>query len=264
MTNIDEFKTKLKNGESISMVTCYDYTSARIIDASNIDSILIGDSAAMVMHGHSTTINATVEMMVTHIAAVRRGAPEIFLVADMPFLAHRRDLNFAMDAVTTLMQAGANAIKIEGACDHLKIIKHIVDSGVPVMGHLGLTPQSVYQLGGFKVQGRNDESEKMITEDAANLQGAGCFSLVLELVPAPLAKKITDRLEIPTIGIGAGPDTSGQILVFQDLLGMNEGFRPKFLRTYLDGFDLIKEALNNYVTDVRIGSFPAAEESFQK
>lgn len=264
MTTIDEFNTKLKNGESISMVTCYDYTAARIIAASNIDSILIGDSAAMVMHGHSTTINATVEMMVTHIAAVRRGAAEIFLVADMPFLAHRRELNFAMAAVSSLMQAGANAVKIEGACGHLEIIKHIVDSGVPVMGHLGLTPQSVYQLGGFKVQGRNDEAEKMITEDAVSLQNAGCFSMVLELIPAPLAKKITAGLGIPTIGIGAGPDTSGQILVFQDLLGMNRGFQPKFLRTYLAGFDLIKEALNNYVTDVRTGSFPAPAESFQK
>ena len=257
----NDFLEKKKSGEKIAMVTCYDYSSARIVNESEIDAILVGDSAAMVMHGYETTVNATVKMMTSHVRAVRKGAPDKFLVADMPFLVHRKGRELAMDAVDEFVRAGAQAVKIEGARGHLDLIRYIVESGIPVMGHLGLTPQSVHQLGGYRVQGRGEDSRKLC-EDATALQEAGVFSLVLELVPVSLAKRITRDLFIPTIGIGAGLETSGQILVFQDLLGMNPGFKPKFLRTYLDGYHQIQTALNNFSADVKNGRFPSKEESF--
>lgn len=262
MINIKEFGGKLADRVPITLVTGYDYTSAQIINASTVDAILVGDSAAMVMHGFDTTINATVDMMATHVAAVRRGTPDKVVIADMPFLAHRQNQSCTMTAVDRLMKAGANAVKIEGGRAQIDIIRYIVESGIPVMGHLGLTPQSVHQLGGFKVQGRDQSAEQSILDDSRLLEEAGCFAIVLEMVPAPLAKKVTEQLSIPTIGIGAGPHTSGQVLVFQDLLGMNPNFKPKFLRTYLDGYELIKSALDNYAGDVRSGTFPSPKESF--
>ena len=263
MININEFGSKKAAREPITLVTGYDYTTAQIINASTIDAILVGDSAAMVIHGYDTTINATIEMMVAHVAAVCRGAPDKLVIVDMPFLAHRHDQRHTMAAIDTLMKAGANAVKIEGGRAHVDIIRYIVDSGIPVMGHLGLTPQSVHQLGGFRVQGRDKIAGQSILEDSKLLAEAGCFALLLELVPALLAQRITKHLLIPTIGIGAGPHTSGQVLVYQDLLGMNPGFKPKFLRTYLEGFELIKSALDNYATDVRTGRFPGPKESFK-
>ncbi len=251
-----------QRGEKIAMVTCYDYTSACIVNQSDIDIVLVGDSAAMVMHGYESTVPATVEMMSAHVAAVRRGMPDKFLVADMPFLAHRKGHEKSMDAVDALMKAGANAVKIEGGRDHLKSIRYIVKSGVPVMGHLGLTPQSVNQIGGWKVQGREDSQAEQIIEDAKSLEAVGVFALVLEMVPADLAEQVTVELAIPTIGIGAGPETSGQVLVFQDVLGMNPSFHPKFLRTYMDGLGQIQSALNTYTKDVKEGMFPNADESF--
>lgn len=262
MKTIRGFQRLKDSGEPISMVTCYDATSAAIVNASNIDAILIGDSAAMVMHGFDSTINANLDMLAAHVAAVRKGAPDKFLIADMPFLAHRKSLERTMDAVEKLMHAGAQAIKIEGIDHQAPIIPHIVKSGVPVMGHLGLTPQSVHQLGGWVVQGKSLDTESAIMEDAKTLEEQGCFALVLEMVPATLANQVTQDLSIPTIGIGAGPETSGQILVFQDLLGMNAEFKPKFLRTYLNGFELIQSALNTYTQDVKVRSFPSTEESF--
>ena len=251
------------SGEPIVMVTCYDAWSARIIAGSPVDCILVGDSAAMVMHGHDTTIPATVEMMVAHVKAVRRGAPDRLIIADMPFLAHRRGLAAAMEAVGALMQAGANAVKLEGAGDNLETVRHIVASGVPVMGHIGLTPQSIHQLGGYKVQGRDEVVARRLLADANDLQAAGCFAVVLECVPAPLAREISDQLTVPTIGIGAGPHTTGQVLVLQDLLGMDQAFQPKFLRTYLDGAGLIADALTRWAADVREQRFPTEEESYQ-
>jgi 3-methyl-2-oxobutanoate hydroxymethyltransferase len=249
-------------GQPITMVTCYDTWSARIINATDIDCILVGDSVAMVMHGHDTTIPADVDMMRLHTAAVRRGAPDRLVIADMPFLAHRKGIRTTMDAVDTLIKAGGQAVKVEGGSS-VDTIRHIVDSGVPVMGHLGLTPQSINKLGGFRVQGRGDEAAGRIRDDAARLQDAGCFAIVLELVPAELAAEITEALEIPTIGIGAGPGTSGQVLVLQDLLGMQPDFKPHFLRTYLDGFELLREALLSYDRDVKSRAYPAQEESYQ-
>ncbi|NOZ74256.1 MAG: 3-methyl-2-oxobutanoate hydroxymethyltransferase [FCB group bacterium] len=262
MHSINLFLKRYREHQPLTMVTCYDYTSARIVNATAMDAVLVGDSVAMVMHGYDTTINADLDMMVRHVAAVRRGMPDKFLIADMPFLTHRHSRDKVLNSVDKLMKAGAEAIKIEGARGHAPMIRHIVDSGVPVMGHLGLTPQSVHALGGYKLQGRNLETRQIILNDARVLEEVGCFSLVLEMVPAPLAKEITSILNIPTIGIGAGPDTSGQVLVFQDVLGMNNEFNPKFLRTYLNGFGLIRDALNRFAEDVRNRSFPSDKESF--
>jgi len=245
------------------MVTCYDTWSARIIAATDIDCILVGDSVAMVMHGHDTTIPADVDMMRLHVAAARRGAPELLLIADMPFLAHRKGLRPAMEAVDVLMKAGAQGVKIEGAGDTVDLIRHIVDSGVPVMGHLGLTPQSIHAFGGYRVQGRSEQAAAAIRAEAVRLQEAGCFALVLEVVPSALASEVTEALDIPTIGIGAGPHTSGQVLVLQDLLGMQPEFRPHFLRTFLDGFELLREALGRYDEAVKSGSYPSDEESYR-
>ncbi len=262
MKSVRDFKKMKVDGRKISLVTCYDFTSARIVNDSSIDAILVGDSAANVMHGYETTINATLEMMEFHVRAVRRGAPNKFLIADMPFLAHRKGIQEAMYAVDILMKAGAEVVKIEGAGDNLEIITHIVNSGVPVMGHLGLTPQSIHQLGGYKVQGKEEEAAKKLLQEAEALEKAGIFSLVLELVSATLAERVTKTLSVPTIGIGAGSKTSGQVLVWHDLLGMNKGFNPKFLRKYLNGYKLIREALNQYDTDIKNKKFPSKEESF--
>ena len=251
------------DGRTISMVTCYDAWSARIIAASEVDVILVGDSAAMVVHGHDTTIPADLDMMSLHVSAVRKGAPATLIVADMPFLAHRHGIDRSMTAVERLIRSGGQAVKIEGANGTVDTVRHIVDSGVDVMGHLGLTPQSVHQLGGFKVQGRETAVADRLVDDARRLEDAGCVALVLELVPSELAREITEALAIPTIGIGAGPHTSGQVLVLQDLLGMDLEFKPRFLRTYLDGFNLLREALDQYADDVRSGAFPSNKESFK-
>ncbi len=246
----------------ISMVTCYDATSAAIVEASNVDCILVGDSVAMTMHGHSTTLPATVEMMAFHVAAVRRGAPTKFLISDLPFLAHRGSLESTMNAVRAVMVAGAQAVKIEGIDGSFETIKHIVESGVPVIGHLGLTPQSVHGLGGFKVQATSQAAGDALLEQALRVQKAGAFALVLECVPSEIAARVTAALDIPTIGIGAGPACSGQVLVFQDLLGLNASFKPKFVRKYADGFTFVTEALNRYHADVIEGTFPAPKESY--
>jgi 3-methyl-2-oxobutanoate hydroxymethyltransferase len=262
MTNIHKFKKMWNDGSKISIVTCYDYWSAKIIDQSNIDAVLVGDSTAMVMHGYKTTTNADIEMMELHVAAVRKGINNKFIIGDMPFLAHRKGIKWLMDGVDRIIKAGANAVKIEGAGDTLKMITHVVNSGIPVMGHIGLTPQSINQIGGFIVQGKQNGSSEKLIRDAIELEKAGVFAIVLELVPEELAEKITEAVNIPTIGIGAGNKTSGQVLVLQDLLGMDNEFSPKFLRKYMDGFSLISEALNKYDSGVKSQAFPSKEESY--
>jgi 3-methyl-2-oxobutanoate hydroxymethyltransferase len=244
------------------MVTCYDYSSARAVDQSSVDCILVGDSLAMTMHGFPNTLSATTEMMAMHTAAVARGAPSKFIVGDMPFLSYRKGLKEAMDCVHELMSAGAHSVKLEGVRGHGDIVRHIVDSGVPVMGHLGLTPQSVNQLGGMKVQAKTDVAVELLASQAHELEDAGCFALVLECVPAEAARKVTELLKIPTIGIGAGPGVSGQVLVYQDLLGLNPSFKPKFLRTYASAFEIIQAALDSYDDDVKGGKFPSQDESY--
>ncbi|MFO1257994.1 MAG: 3-methyl-2-oxobutanoate hydroxymethyltransferase [Gammaproteobacteria bacterium] len=256
--NILDFAKMKKNNQKISMVTCYDFWSAKIISQSNIDCILVGDSTAMVSHGHKSTLPATVEMMASHISAVAKGADNKFIVGDMPFCSYSKGLEQTMFAAERIMQAGSHAIKLEGAVDP-KLITHIVNAGIPVMGHLGLTPQSMHVLGGFKVQGKDVSDAQKIREEAKTLQDAGCFAIVLECIPHRVAKEITDCLMIPTIGIGAGPCTSGQVLVLQDLLGC-QTFKPKFLKTYMDGFNMIKNALNQYDNEVKDLVFPNLDE----
>lgn len=258
--NTYDFQFMKENNKKISMITCYDYWSACIISQSQIDCILVGDSLAMVMYGYSTTLSATVPMMAQHIQAVVKGAPNKFLIGDMPFCSYRKDLTASMTSIEKLMQSGANAIKLEGADGNLKLIHHIIKSGIPVMGHLGLTPQSIHAIGGFKVQGKNQSAADKLKKDAKALADAGCFALVLECVPSNLAKEITNSIVIPTIGIGAGPHTSGQVLVLQDLLGMNSQFKPKYLKKFLNGFELIKDALNDFNKEVKASAFPNIEE----
>lgn len=260
--NVQDFQKMKDERRKISMITCYDYSSARAVADSNIDCILVGDSLAMTMHGYPTTLSATTTMMALHTAAVAKGAPAKFIIGDLPFLSYRKGLKDAMDAVHELMSAGAHAVKLEGVRGHADIVRHIVDSGVPVMGHLGLTPQSVHGLGGMKVQARTNAAVKILTSQARELEDAGCFALVLECVPPQGARTVTDLLRIPTIGIGAGPHVSGQVLVYQDMLGLNPGFKPKFLRVYANTFDAIRTALNAYDNDVKSGAFPSASESY--
>ena len=260
--NILDFKACKVRGEKIVMLTCYDYTSARIVQDSDVDVILVGDSAAMVMHGYGTTIPADIEMMCRHIESVSRGTKNKFIVGDMPFLSFRQSLTDNMRAVASVMKAGAHAVKLEGIEGNVETITHIVKSGVPVMGHLGLTPQSVNQLGGFRVQGRGDSAAAILREEALACEQAGCFAIVLECVPDELATEITGMLNIPTIGIGAGAGTDGQVLVMQDLLGLSSDFKPKFVRKYLDGRSVLLEAFNAYANDVKNGSFPATDESY--
>ncbi len=257
------FKAKKIEQRKISISTCYDYTSAQIINSTEIDAILVGDSVSMVIHGHSSTVHATMDMMAMHTAAVSKGAPDKFLIADMPFLSYRKSTCDTLNNVQLLMKQGAHAIKLEGTEGNLETIRHIVDSGVPVMGHLGLTPQFVNQFGGFKVQGKNATQAKEIHRQAIQLQEAGCFSIVLECVPSPLGEQITQKINIPTIGIGAGPHTDGQILVFQDFLGMQKNFQPKFVKKYLNGFDLIQKSLNSFHQDIVNQSFPSKQESYE-
>lgn len=262
MQSILDFQKMKLQGKKISMLTCYDYTSAKIVAASNADCILVGDSLAMTMHGHDSTLAATPELMALHIEAVRRGAPRKFIVGDMPFLAHRGSIDNTMNAVHLLMKSGAQAIKIEGIDGSEKTISHIVESGVPVMGHLGLTPQSVHKLGGFKVQATEENALEIIMSQARRLESCGVFALVLECIPSHIAAKVTEFLQIPTIGIGAGNSCSGQVLVMQDLLGLSQDFHPKFLRHYLGGFELLKEAFNHFDSDVKSGEFPNEKESY--
>ena len=260
---VQDFGKRKRDGVPISMVTCYDAWSAALIAETDIDCVLIGDSLAMVVYGHETTLPVDIDTMAAHTAAVRRGAPSTFLIGDMPFLSYRRGLEASMDNVAKLMQAGAQAVKLEGVSGNTELIRHLVESGIPVMGHLGLTPQSVHKLGGFKVQARGDAAAADLIESAGELQEVGCFAVVLEAVPEAVAAEVTSALEIPTIGIGAGRHVDGQVLVLQDLLGVTTAFRPKFVRTWMDGSTLIRDALHAYHRDVTEGRFPNGEESYE-
>ncbi len=262
MKSILEFKKFKEENKKISMITCYDYWSAKIIDESNIDAVLVGDSTAMVMHGYETTINADIEMMCFHVAAVKRGLKNKLLIVDLPFLAHRKGKNYLIESIDKLMKCGAQAIKIEGADDNIDLIQYIVKTGIPVMGHLGLTPQSYFQLGGYRLQGKDKLSAEKIISDSKKLEAAGCFAIVLEMIPSEISREITQVLTIPTIGIGAGLFTDGQILVLQDMLGLNRDFQPKFLRKYLNGYELILNSLNNFDDDVKKRNYPNENESY--
>ena len=260
MKTIVDFARAKREQLPIVMLAAYDALMARVIAASEADAILVGDSVAMVVHGFPSTVHATVDMMVTHTAAVRRGAPDMVVVADMPFLSVRRGRQAATDAAGALMQAGATAVKIEGVTGHEDVIAHLVASGIPVMGHLGLTPQSVHQFGGYRLQGRAPAEAERLKREAETLEELGAFALVLECVPATLAAAITEARNIPTIGIGAGAQTAGQVLVLSDLLGLDPKFQPRFARRYVEGHELVRDAVNRFVGDVRGAQFPARGE----
>ena len=260
---ITDFYSYTKPGRKISMLTAYDYTLAALAAESAVDCVLVGDSLAMVMHGHPSTLAATADLMALHTAAVARAVKDKLLVGDMPFLSARKGLGPAMEAVEKLARAGAQAVKIEGLDGHGDIISHIIKSDIPVMGHLGLTPQSVNKFGGYRTQGRDQASAEKLAEQALELERLGCFALVLECVPASLAERITGLLKIPVIGIGAGPYTDGQVLVMQDMLGLYCE-PPSFVKKYLDGRRLVVEALNNFDSEVKSSVFPEIKDGNNK
>jgi 3-methyl-2-oxobutanoate hydroxymethyltransferase len=257
---IIDFSRAKREQQPIVMIAAYDALMSRIVAESSADAILVGDSAAMVVHGFPSTIHATVEMMRVHVAAVRRGAPDLMIVADMPFLSVRRGRTAAADAAGALMQAGANAVKVEGVSGHEDVIEHLVGSGIPVMGHLGLMPQAVHQLGGYRLQGREPADAERLRREASRLEELGAFAYVLECVPEALARRISGERTIPSIGIGAGPGTDGQVLVLSDLLGLDARFQPRFARRYLEGHDLVRTAIDHFGRDVRAAEFPARAE----
>ena len=262
MQAVTEFARSKAEGRKISIITAYDAWSARIVARSSVDAILVGDSAAMVMHGHDTTVPATVGLMASHTRAVARSAGGKFLIADLPFMSFRKGKHAAMRAVETLVRSGADAVKLEGVDGHEDVIAQILGSGVPVMGHVGLTPQSIHQFGGFRVQGRSDMDAARIVGQAHALEDLGCFAIVLECVPAELGARITSELACPTIGIGAGGATDGQVLVLHDLLGLGPD-PPRFVRRYLDGERLLTCALNQFDADVKATRFPTSSESYR-
>lgn len=252
-----------EQGEKIAMLTAYDYSMARLVDAAGIDVILVGDSAANVMAGYSTTLPITVDEMITYASGVVRGVKRSFVVCDMPFGSYQGNPDLALaNAVKIIKSTGAEAVKLEGGMEIRQSIERILSAGIPVMAHLGLTPQSVNKFGGYGLRAKNDEEAEKLINDAQMLQQLGCFALVLEKIPAELAKRVSQTLRIPTIGIGAGADCDGQVLVLQDMLGLNGSFAPKFLRKYADLGSSITSAIGQYVSDVKAKDFPNASEQY--
>lgn len=250
-----------QRGEKISMLTAYDYTTARILDEAGVDAILVGDSAANVMAGYDTTVPMTVDEMIVYAASVVRGRTRALIVCDMPFGSYTNPMQGMDNAVRIMQRTGCDALKLEGGAEIADTVRHLISMGIPVMGHLGLTPQSIHKFGGYGLRAKDDREADLLLSDALLLQEAGCFGIVLEKIPASLAALVSSRLSIPTIGIGAGM-CDGQVLVVDDMLGKNNGFHPKFLRTYANLHRTMTEAVQNYISDVRTGSFPTPEESY--
>lgn len=260
---IESLRKMKADKEKITMLTAYDYTTARMLDEGGIDTILVGDSAANVMAGHTTTLPITLDQMIYHAQCVTRGVKRAFVVVDLPFGTYQSDSQRALDsAIRVMKETEANAIKIEGGEEISESIKKIVNAGIPVMGHLGLTPQSINQFGSYKLRAKEEYEAEKLKRDAKLLEELGCFSIVLEKIPSKLAKEVSENLNIPTIGIGAGVDCDGQVLVYQDMVGMNDGFKPKFLRKYLDLYTEITGAVSQYVKDVKEKNFPNENESY--
>lgn len=258
------FRQKKERGEPITMLTAYDYPTALSMDAAGVDSILVGDSLGMVVLGYANTIPVTMEEMLHHCRAVARGAQAALLIGDMPFMSYQAEVGEAVrNAGRFLKEGGMDAVKLEGGRERVEAVRAIVGAGIPVMGHLGLTPQSVHQLGGFRPQGKTASAAQRLLEDALLLEEAGCFSLVLESVPARLAEHISKKLSIPTIGIGAGPHCDGQVLVTPDVLGLFSDLRPRFVKQYADLGTEVVRAASTYCDEVRSGVFPAQEHSFR-
>ena len=251
-----------KKGERMAMLTAYDYPSARLVAEAGVDLILVGDSLGMVVLGYDSTTPVTLQDMVHHTRAARRGAPDAFLIADLPFLSYGT-LEQALESSARLMkEAGADSVKLEGGAEVGPLVEGLVRAGVPVLGHVGLTPQTASSLGGYKLQGKDEANARRIREGAQALDLAGCWGVVLELVPAQLARLVTERIAIPTIGIGAGPHCDGQVLVFHDLVGLFSGFTPTFVKRYAEAGTAIREAVARYAEEVRGGVFPAEKQSF--
>jgi 3-methyl-2-oxobutanoate hydroxymethyltransferase len=260
---VPAFREKRRRGEPITVLTAYDYPTARALDAAGVDAILVGDSLAMVVLGHPNTLAVTMNEMLHHARAVSRGAQTPLLIGDMPFMSYQADVAEAVrNAGRFLQEAGMNAVKLEGGRSVAPTVKAIVQAGIPVQGHLGLTPQSLNQIGGWRVQGRTAEGARALLEDALTLEDSGCFSIVLESVPARLAAYITERLEVPTIGIGAGAGTSGQVLVTHDILGLYDRFTPRFAKRYADLGQSMVGAFAAFRADVTAGLFPASEHFY--
>ena len=258
-----QLKKMKEQGEKISMITSYDYSMASIVDGAGIDIILVGDSAANVMAGHKTTLPITLDQMIYHASCVVRGVERAFVVCDMPFGTYQGDPITALhSAVRIMKESGSDGVKLEGGEEIIDSVKKILTAGIPVMGHLGLTPQSVHQLGGYSVQAKEEAAAEKLIADAKLLEEAGCFAVVLEKIPATLAKRVSEALTIPTIGIGAGAGTDGQVLVVHDMLGINKGFSPKFLRRYANLHDVMTEAVEHYIADVKSCDFPNENEQY--
>lgn len=271
MTNKSEYKrvtvkslVDMKtNGEKISMLTAYDYTMAKIVDSAGIDVILVGDSASNVMAGHETTLPITLDQMIYHASSVVRAINRALVVVDLPFGTYQSDSKKALrSAIRIMKESGGHAVKLEGGKEIKDSIKKILNAGIPVMGHLGLTPQSIYKFGTYTVRAKEDEEAKKLIEDAKMLEEIGCFSIVLEKIPAELAKKVARSVTIPVIGIGAGSDVDGQVLVLHDMIGMTHEFNPRFLRRYMNLYESMTEAIGQYIEDVKSSDFPNANEQY--
>lgn len=259
---IPQLRAWVTEGRKLVMTTAYDSVTAQLSEAAGVDIILVGDSVGNVCLGFENTLPVTMAMMNHHLDAVARTKPRALLMGDLPYLSYHLSIEDAIRNAGDFIRRGAAAVKLEGGAKRLPVVRALVDAEIPVMGHLGLTPQSFHAMGGFKVQGREGEQAIQILEDALRLQDAGCFSVLMEGVPAELARKVTESLDVPTIGIGAGPHCSGQVLVIHDVLGLTNGKSPKFVRRYADGFGLMTEALTHFSEDVRSGAFPSVLESY--
>ena len=258
------FQQAKENGEKLTMLTAYDYSTAKLIDEAGVNSILVGDSLGNVILGYEDTISVTMEDLIHHGAAVARGAKNALVVIDMPFMSYQTSVYDALVNAGRLMKEGrGDAVKLEGGVEVCPQIKAIVDAGIPVCAHIGLTPQSINAFGGFKVQGKSEAAAKKLLEDAKAVEEAGAFAVVIEGVPAKIAALITEQLHIPTIGIGAGKDCDGQVLVYQDMLGMFSDFTPKFVKRYANIGEVMKEAFQNYIKEVQDGVFPAEENTYK-
>ncbi|BDD02712.1 3-methyl-2-oxobutanoate hydroxymethyltransferase [Aureibacter tunicatorum] len=250
-------------GEKISMLTAYDFSMARILDNAGIDVLLVGDSASNVMAGHETTLPITLDQMIYHACSVVKGVDRALIVVDIPFGSYQGDSREALkSAIRIMKESGAHAVKVEGGEDIIGSVDRILSAGIPVMGHLGLTPQSIYKFGTYSVRAKEEEEADKLISDAKLLEEAGCFALVLEKIPADLAKKVAESISIPVIGIGAGSDCDGQVLVVHDMLGINNEFKPRFLRKYANLHEVMTHAVSNYIEDVKTGNFPSDTESY--
>jgi 3-methyl-2-oxobutanoate hydroxymethyltransferase len=255
---------EMKNrGEKIAMLTAYDYSMATIVDNAGMDIILVGDSASNVMAGHETTLPITLDQMIYHAASVVRAAKRALVIVDLPFGSYQGNSKEALaSAIRIMKEAGAHGVKLEGGVEIAESVTRILTAGIPVMGHLGLTPQSIYKFGTYTVRAKEEAEAEKLKEDALKLQELGCFAIVLEKIPAKLAAEVSKSISIPTIGIGAGQHCDGQVLVIHDMLGINKGFKPRFLRQYANLFDVMNDAISNYVGDVKAKSFPSEKEEY--